>query len=225
MIDVHPPHSAIGNVSEFFLHLFTITIGLLIAVGIEAAVEVHQHHELAEHARQTMTEEIRHNASTVDKALTDIAQEQQKTMQNLEFLQKVQLTGKTPANGNMDIGYTTLDLEDTAWRTAQATGALAFMPYTESERFSDLYDVEQLFVQRQSQLSEDESQMLGAIREFHIGAGKLTVDGANAMARELGIFQGHLLALKIATRLLQNEQNAFLKGTKPVSHLSEQLND
>ena len=35
MIDVHAPHKAIGNTGEFFLHLFTITIGLLIAVGIE----------------------------------------------------------------------------------------------------------------------------------------------------------------------------------------------
>jgi hypothetical protein len=59
MLDVHPPHKAIGNTGEFFLHLFTITIGLLIAVGIEGAVERHQHHELARDARETMTAEIR----------------------------------------------------------------------------------------------------------------------------------------------------------------------
>jgi hypothetical protein len=223
MIDVHAPHKSIGNASEFFLHLFTITIGLLIAVGIEAGVERYEHHELALEARQTMTAEIRHNAGTVDKALDDIDHEQQKTIQNLAYLQKIQITGKDAGNGNLDLGYTSVDLEDTAWRTAQATGALAFMPYTESERFSDIYSSEQLFIERQGQLSEDESQMLGVIRQFHMGDGAMTKDGANAMAREIGIFQGHLLALKIATRLLQNEQNAFLKGTKPSSHLSEQL--
>jgi hypothetical protein len=42
MLDVHPPHKSIEGVGEFFLHLFTITVGLLIAVGIEAAVERHQ---------------------------------------------------------------------------------------------------------------------------------------------------------------------------------------
>ena len=51
MLDVHPPHKAIEGVGEFFLHLFTITVGLLIAVGIEAAVERHQHRELAAEAR------------------------------------------------------------------------------------------------------------------------------------------------------------------------------
>ena len=39
MLDVHSPHKSPDSWREFFVHLATITIGLLIALGLEAAVE------------------------------------------------------------------------------------------------------------------------------------------------------------------------------------------
>jgi hypothetical protein len=46
MLDVHLPHEPIHGTRDFFLHLFTITIGLLIAIGLEAMVEaVHHRHQ------------------------------------------------------------------------------------------------------------------------------------------------------------------------------------
>ncbi|MGA7155871.1 MAG: hypothetical protein WBY53_03440 [Acidobacteriaceae bacterium] len=227
MIDVHAPNKPISNAGEFFLHLFTITIGLLIAVGIEAGVERYEHHELAAEARQTMTAEIRDNAHNADDALAAVDQEQKKMAQNVAAIEKVQLKPNDPANDhlNIDIGYRTVDMQDTAWRTAQATGALSYMPYKEAETFSDIYTDEQTFAASERKLAEDEAQMLGTIRQYHLGEGKMSADAANAMARDLGIFQGHLLMLKIATRLVRGEQDAYLQGKKPPSHLSENLNN
>ncbi len=147
MLDVHPPHKAIGNAGEFFLHLFTITIGLLIAVGIEAAVERHQHRELAREARETMTEEIRKNAQSTNEAVGEIAGEQKKIAENLAAVRKVQLNPNDPSANDLklDISYGSTGLEDTGWKTAQATGALAFMPYAESKKYSAIYGVEQRF--------------------------------------------------------------------------------
>jgi hypothetical protein len=225
MLDVHPPHKAIEGVGEFFLHLFTITIGLLIAVGIEAAVERHQHRELAAEARDTMTEEIRKNSSNVADALKDIDQEQQKLKDNLAKVRKVQLNPGDPSSRNLhfDISFNTTGLEDTGWRTAQVTGALAFMPYAESERYTSIYRVGEEFLKSQDQLSEDESRILGIIQKFHVGEGTLTKDAADALAEQFGIWQGHLLVLKIATRVLQEEQSAFLEGREPKHNMSEHL--
>jgi hypothetical protein len=227
MLDVHSPHKAIGNASEFFLHLFTITVGLLIAVGIEAAVEHHQHRQLAREARETMTEEIRKNAGTITGALGDIASEQQKMKLNLAVVRKVQLNPNDPSaeNVKLDISYNSTGLEDTGWRTAQATGALAFMPYTESSKYSGIYGAEEMFLKEQDQLAEDEARILGTIEKFHIGHGKLTKDAADAMAEQFGIWQGHLLTLKIAAVFLQDQQNAFLEGREPKHELSERLNE
>ena len=226
MLDVHPPHKAIEGVGEFFLHLFTITVGLLIAVGIEAAVERHQHRELAAEARDTMTAEIRKNSSNVADALKDIEQEQQKLKDNLARVRKVQLNPSDPTSRDLhlDITFNTTGLEDTGWRTAQVTGALAFMPYAESERYTSIYRVGDEFLKSQDQLSEDESRMLGIIQKFHIGEGSnLTKDGADALAEQFGIWQGHLLVLKIAARVLQEQQRAFLEGREPKHNMSERL--
>ena len=226
MLDVHPPHRAIEGVGEFFLHLFTITVGLLIAVGIEAAVERHQHRELAAEARDTMTAEIRKNSSNVADALKEIDKEQQKLKDNLAKVRKVQLNPSDPSSRDLhlDISFDTTGLEDTGWRTAQVTGALAFMPYAESERYTSIYRVGEEFLKNQDQLSEDESRILGIIQKFHVGEGSnLTKDAADALAEQFGIWQGHLLYLKIAARVLQEQQNAFLEGREPKHNMSERL--
>jgi hypothetical protein len=225
MLDVHLPHKRIDGLGEFFLHLFTITVGLLIAVGIEAAVERHQHRELASQARDTLSAEIRKNSKSLAEALQEIDQEQQRLKSNLAGIRKVQLNPKDPAARglHLDISFNTTGLEDTGWRTAQATGALAFMPYEESEKYTSIYSIEGTFLRQQEQLSEDESRMLGTIQKFHIGDGVLTKDGADGMAEQFGIWQGHLLAMKITARVLQEQQTAFLEGREPKRNLSETL--
>ncbi|WP_158787046.1 hypothetical protein [Granulicella sp. L46] len=50
MLDVHPPHESTHTWRDFFIHIATICIGLLIAVGLEQTVELfhhqHQRHQL-----------------------------------------------------------------------------------------------------------------------------------------------------------------------------------
>ena len=67
MLDVHLPHKLHG-VSEFFLHLFTITVGLLIAVQIESFVEWRHHLHLAEEARRSLRTEIEKNLKDLKEA-------------------------------------------------------------------------------------------------------------------------------------------------------------
>ena len=50
MLDIHPPHHTPNTWRDFFLHIATIVVGLIIAVGIEQTVELfhhrHQRHQL-----------------------------------------------------------------------------------------------------------------------------------------------------------------------------------
>ncbi len=49
MLDVHPPHSPTHTWKDFFIHIATIVVGLLIAVGLEQTVEyVHHAHQRGE---------------------------------------------------------------------------------------------------------------------------------------------------------------------------------
>ncbi len=43
MLDVHPPHEAAHTWKDFFIHVGTICVGLLIAIGLEQTVEFFHH--------------------------------------------------------------------------------------------------------------------------------------------------------------------------------------
>ena len=49
MIDVHPPHEGIHTWKDYLLHMSTIVLGLLLAIGLEQSVEaLHRAHERQE---------------------------------------------------------------------------------------------------------------------------------------------------------------------------------
>jgi len=69
MLDVHPPHSPTHTWKDFFIHIATITVGLLIAVGIEQTVEAaHAAHERKQlrAALGRETQQILHDTHAVD---------------------------------------------------------------------------------------------------------------------------------------------------------------
>jgi hypothetical protein len=57
MLDVHPAHHAATTWRDFFVHIVTIVLGLLIAIGLEQTVEhFHQRHQLQELRRGELTD-------------------------------------------------------------------------------------------------------------------------------------------------------------------------
>ena len=73
MLDVHPPHAPTHTWKDFFIHIATIVIGLLIAVGLEQTVEaIHRQHErhLLEHELHAESLILQRNAE-IDIAQLD----------------------------------------------------------------------------------------------------------------------------------------------------------
>ncbi len=69
MLDIHVPEHSTRTWRDFFIHIATIVIGLLIAIGLEQAVEyVHHRHQLYE-ARAAIRAELEVNTRLLDKIL------------------------------------------------------------------------------------------------------------------------------------------------------------
>ena len=84
MLDVHAPREAVHTWKDFFIHLATIVIGLLIAVGLEQTVEYfHHQHQVAE-IRRSLAEERRINEVIFTSASSGPAPFQW-TVSNLSF--------------------------------------------------------------------------------------------------------------------------------------------
>src|ERR1035437_369285 len=68
MLDVHPAHHAASTWRDFFIHIATICLGLLIAVGLEQGIEaLHRAHE-----RRDLIEAFRAECETNVKSLDSI---------------------------------------------------------------------------------------------------------------------------------------------------------
>ena len=83
-----------------------------------------------------MTEEIRKNAVSTSDALREIADERKRMVANINAVQQLQLApkGTTSDDLSLDVAYGSTDVDQTAWKTAQATSALSYMPYAEAQK-------------------------------------------------------------------------------------------
>jgi hypothetical protein len=155
VIDVHPPHEPIHCWRDFFLHLTTITIGLLIALSLEGLVEWHHHRALAHEAQVSLHREIAKNESSIHEVIDDNQKRQSNLKQDVVILKYIVKYHKDPENQKMSIGSRVIGLESVAWQTAQSTGALSYMPYALAQEYTDLYDIQTLLRGLQLQSNRD----------------------------------------------------------------------
>jgi hypothetical protein len=224
-LDVHAPHHPIGGWKDFFVHLLTITIGLLIAVGIEGCVELHREHKLVQEARETMRDEIQYNANQMDGAVGTLQKQRDMMRKNIDVLTRIQENpkDKEAQKGTITADYSIVGLRDTAWKTAQTTGALAFMPYAEAQRYSDVYGSQKEFLDQQDKILEDEAQFLGVIAKTNFGHGDTTSEQASLALERFGIWNAHLVYLDLMARVTAATDQAFLEGKEPPHEMHEDM--
>lgn len=222
-MDVHAPHEPIHGVKDFLLHLLTITVGLLIAVGIEGCVELHREHKLVKEARATLREEIEDNSKVMEGAVADLEKAKGQMQKNMDLLTRIQVNPKDqePDGPSIDASFSNKSLKGTAWKTAETTGALGFMPYTEAQRYADLYLAQDAFLAAQDKIVEDEAQLLGVIGKTNFGHGSATQEQAGLMKERFGIWQGHLVYLDLMAKLTSLSDKAFLEGKEGPKSLHE----
>jgi hypothetical protein len=136
-MEVHPPHRPLESWWDFFVHLFTITVGLLIALGLEAAVEAMHNRHLLHKAEANLHSEMLDNREVLTK---DEAQLQAATFQfsaNLRML--TALRAHTGSAGEVASHWYWSNVQQSAWETARDTGALALMPYEDAQGFAIVY--------------------------------------------------------------------------------------
>src|SRR2546423_7880667 len=86
VLDVHPPHETVHGWRDFFVHLFTITIGLLIALSLEGCVEWRHHRHLVHEAETSLREEIRGNSEHISDAIDDLHKKQETLKHDIAVL-------------------------------------------------------------------------------------------------------------------------------------------
>ncbi len=137
MLDIHPPHHAATTWRDFFIHIATIVLGLLIAVGLEQTVElVHRHHEARE-ARENIRQEIAANVDITRLDLTRLDDIRKKLGRDLDLLSSGDADAQVLAQLDYQSEFTRR--RDSAWSAAKINGSLALIPSGEIGRVRYYY--------------------------------------------------------------------------------------
>jgi hypothetical protein len=138
--EVHPSHAAIRTWRDFFVHITTIVIGLLIAIGLEQSVEyVHHRHQLQE-ARRELSKEVDDNRRIVEFNIESTRKASLALDADIAIL-RAQQSSRSPAPKKLDYTWEPWDTRDGTWQAAKQSGSLSLMPHDELRRYSHVYAV------------------------------------------------------------------------------------
>jgi hypothetical protein len=135
MLDIHPAHHAATTWRDFFIHIATIVLGLMIAVSLETTVEYFHHR----HERRQLEEDLRAEAEgRIPRDTADLKQFAILGDWDREGLQRGRaatvsgglVTFVLPDRLQMQ---STPRPEDATWPAAKASGLVAVLPNQEVE--------------------------------------------------------------------------------------------
>jgi hypothetical protein len=125
-MEFHPPAGPIHSLKDFFLHLGIVTIGILIALGLEQLVERHHRAKVADVAVEGFRREITDDMDEVKGVLDAVPELRAQVRDSIAAL------------------------SGASWDTALATQALGYLPYDSVKRYAGAYGVLHLFLEQET---------------------------------------------------------------------------
>jgi hypothetical protein len=165
MLDIHPAHHAASTWRDFFIHIATIVIGLLIAISLEQTVEYFHHRHLAAEARRALIEERRTNESSNEFNIFATHRHQQDLQRDLTILHALRARQPRPSVPFILRHARYLYLEDD-WRKIHQSGTINYLT-GELRPIDYRYENQDAFMARADRSTEDLYRAGAVLRSEH----------------------------------------------------------
>lgn len=142
MLDVHPPHQPAHTWKDFFIHIATIVIGLLIAIGLEQTVEFFHHRREVKEAREALRQELERNRRAYVASIVEFNRQSAALTNNLlvlDYIAHHPKATRAELPGILVWHAVRPYFADSAWKSAQQSNVTALMPQEEVRSTSSLY--------------------------------------------------------------------------------------
>jgi len=203
MLDVHPPHNPTHTWRDFFIHIATIVIGLIIAVGLEQTVELFHHHHQLQKAREELREELDANRRGAATQLACVHQVQDELNADMALLLARRATNQ-PLTAKLNFDWSFRRSRSAAWNTNKQSGGLDLMPHPELAHYDYTFTVAQV-VMDSSEKWETEIEIAKAIAA-RSPDGTLSPQDTTELITAISNTQGYLAR---TDRLIAFEQGAL----------------
>jgi len=132
------PHESIQTWKSFFIHIATIVIGLLIAVGLEQAVETIHWHIQVRTARDVLRQELLGADGFYEFRVAVNECVAQRLSKLNDIVESIAEHAKIEPVGDLSLHIGHL-LTDDAWQSERAAQTLVHFPAAERMRYSTMY--------------------------------------------------------------------------------------
>jgi len=218
MIEVHPPHEGVHSWRQFLIHIAAITIGLLIAIGLEQTVVYFHHRHQLQEARRELASELESNRRVVGINLETTRKIKSDLDADMALLRAPQ---EAPAPIGSKLVYGLGNIwwpKDGTWQAVKQNGSLGLMAHDELHYYVYIYEDIAIIME---QLNE-----LGARMEVAGAIARRSPDG-NLTPRDIEelITATSELQAKVAytTLLLRLEENALQKKVVEIPKIQQKL--
>jgi len=239
MIDVHAPHGGLHTWKDFWIHLGTITLGLLIAIGLEQSVEgVHHRHQRSQMEADLREEGLRNKAMIEsDFRFLDVymryeldlkAYVDEMRARHVRFPLPDRLAHDEAAV-NSSRGRPSFTISTAAWATARESQMVGLLPRAEAETYSRLYREEELehleferYLESRDTLGNFSSRSLDR-RTQTVDYAQMSDDDLKEDSALISAFFNSLRSLKTMLKQFYGANNAVLSGAGSAEQVAQAL--
>lgn len=178
-MDLHVPEAPIRSLKDFLLHILIVTIGILIALGLEQAVEAYHRAKLAHDAVESFSKELTDDREEMDAEVADMPHVRDTIAAMIATLQSPHPEPiKYPA-----IHYNVMSTA--SWEAAVATQALNELPYDTVHGFAQAYGILRIFDDVGRKALEEWQQL----HNYGDDPAKMTADQRNTLIEKLRSYE------------------------------------
>jgi hypothetical protein len=138
-MDIHAPIGKLESFKEIAKHILIVTIGILIALGLEGLRESWREHVAVNEVRESLRAELASNQEQLGK---DLRQVRECNVQLDNMIAEMPGLAKSPAELNRRVGELRpgfYGFNTTAWESALSSNTLIFMDRIERDRWVSAY--------------------------------------------------------------------------------------
>ena len=231
MLDIHDAHHAASTWRDFFIHIATIVLGLMIAVSLETTVEYFHHR----HERRQLEEDLRAEAEgRIPRNTADLKQFAIQADWDREGLRRGRAA--TASGGfvtfvlpDREQNQTSSRSEDAAWPAAKASGLVAVLLNQEVEVWDrvDYYGQEDFRAYLDLTKSGDDFRAIADRLGVSVAPGatvRVTPEERDELMRALALHYETMRRFMGAVASWQGASDAAVHGASSVDQMQPYIN-
>ena len=142
MLDVHSPHEAVHTWKDFFIHIATIVIGLLIAIGLEQTVEFFHHRHQAREGLVLLRREVDENRIKLQYNVKVLALVERQHRADIGVLRRLRAGILGPGDHLIFVRPYEI-LGSSAWKVVHESDSAAYIPHDLMVLHDEVYEGQQ----------------------------------------------------------------------------------